>query len=1345
MTQPSLTDRERTLVRDLVHLVETRAIAEPAVEAGSRSRKETAQREFDDDYQAVIVRFAAAKDSAEREAETARAAIRAAHEEEKKSAEADLEAGNRKVRGRYAKEKNKTKTTYQETRWTLSAMMEARKTEAEARFKAIETRVKGTLNRLEAIRQEAQTLMVKWRMPPEFADGSLLDSSPSQSMIQFRKLPDCLASAETHLAELKALILPRYSKGWRLPAMFLLLWLASAYPVSLLVGWPYCLAVSGVGAAVVGVLTETLLSSLSRSRVLAICMPLCQALADAEPSARRVLEHYTLVRQREIAKTRRRLNRKLHEAFRQYKKERAASKKRREEGLLEAHDDCGRRLAANEWRRVDGLRQAEASYQERRDEIQKRYEADTRQLHDHHKQQIEEIKARHERERQQLADQWRQGLAQARATITAVHEETSRLFPAWDDPTWSAWTAPVDVPSGERFGEFRVSLGGRLNGIPTQGDNPKSETRNPNNPISDFGFRISDLDFSLPALCPFPGGSLLIQASDDGRARAVDVLQTLMFRLLTTIPPGKARFTICDPVGLGQNFAAFMHLADYDEALVTNRIWTERAHIEHRLADLTAHMENVIQKYLRNQFETIEAYNAEAGEVAEPFRFLVVANFPANFSVEAARRLVSIAQSGPRCGVYTFVTVDTKQPLPVGFDMADLENAAVNLFWQDRRFVWQDRDFSDYPLTLDSPPPAELSMRVLHQVGAQASDAKRVEVPFEFIAPPAERWWTGDSSGWTGDSSAGLDVPLGRAGATKRQHLRLGQGTAQHVLVAGKTGSGKSTLLHALVTNLSLMYSPEEVELYLVDFKKGVEFKTYAVHELPHARVVAIESEREFGLSVLQRLDAELRLRGERFRDVGAQDLNAYRQAVGSQQSAVGGRQGADCPLPSATAMPRIMLIVDEFQEFFVEDDRVAQEAAQLLDRLVRQGRAFGLHVLLGSQTLGGAYSLARSTIDQMAVRIALQCSEADAHLILSDGNSAARLLSRPGEAIYNDANGLVEGNNPFQVVWLADDRREDYLVKVGDRARRRQHWMAPPLIFEGNRPADPSRNVALHDLVHASAWPAAPRAVHAWLGDAVAIKDPTAATFRSQNGSNLLIVGQHDEAALGMLATALIGLAAQQYPFAARGLTAPRFYVVDGIQPDAPHAGLLARVLEALPHPARVVGWRDVPAVMSELADELERRQKTPDSAAAPLFVVLFGLQRFRDLRRADDDFGYSRRDGERPTPAQQFATLLREGAGLGIHTLVWCDTLNNLQRTLDRQSLREFEMRVVFQMSVADSSNLIDTPFAAKLGMHRALFHSEEQGRLEKFRPYGLPSEEWLSDVKERLHARSMVSSRV
>src|SRR5205085_6831454 len=134
----------------------------------------------------------------------------------------------------------------------------------------------------------------------------------------------------------------------------------------------------------------------------------------------------------------------------------------------------------------------------------------------------------------------------------------------------------------------------------------------------------------------------------------------------------------------------------------------------------------------------------------------------------------------------------------------------------------------------------------------------------------------------------------------------------------------------------------------------------------------------------------------------------------------------------------------------------------------------------------------------------------------------------------------------------------------------------------------------------------------------------------------------------------------------------------------------------------------------------EVDRRHKDGDHDAAPWFLFVYALHRFRDLRRQDDDFGFSRRGEDKaPSPAKQFAMVLREGPAVGVFTVAWCDSLNNVNRALDRQGLREFEMRVLFQMSAADSSNLIDSPLASKLGMHRALFYTEDQGRTEKFRP--------------------------
>ena len=64
---------------------------------------------------------------------------------------------------------------------------------------------------------------------------------------------------------------------------------------------------------------------------------------------------------------------------------------------------------------------------------------------------------------------------------------------------------------------------------------------------------------------------------------------------------------------------------------------------------------------------------------------------------------------------------------------------------------------------------------------------------------------------------------------------------------------------------------------------------------------------------------------------------------------------------------------------------------------------------------------------------------------------------------------------------------------------------------------------------------------------------------------------------------------------------------------------------------------------------------------------------------------------------------------------------------------------------MSSNDSSTLIDSPAAGKLGENRALFYSEEENRIEKFRPYGLPEAEWLDKVKARFASRPVPEAPV
>jgi S-DNA-T family DNA segregation ATPase FtsK/SpoIIIE len=1301
MPGPSLIQRQVDALKDLARVAVERATRETKTDADFAKEKALAERQYQSARQGIIRRKDMQVQAIEAEIGTRRTTLDSAYQAAVADAKTERDKTIAHAKKRHQVESEAADTALEEAGWETGALFDANIDKVNKKTDQFKARLNESLAHFDEIK-EAATLYVETykpyivldpnRPPPEIgeAEGPIvkLDEATTRIIENYE--------AATKLGILTIVKLDFF--------IFLCVvgFFALAIGLGLVLGWMIGPAIALVATGVIGFVARQSINARARKVITEAAAPMAMALSDAEHLAER------------------------SSAWVQDNAKRLRSEvERRRDAQNKKHADHHARLIPDlEKRRDADIKAAEERYPKALSEAAKKYEGDLSAAESKYKKELAEVKVTSERELQEhdaryfaevearqnayeaawqkIIDDWRDAIVRAQAEVAETQAESDRMFLPWHSPEWYPWKPPVVSPPVLRFGEVRVPMKQIPQGTP---EDPRLKALTPE-------------ELRFPAFLEFPEKvSLLIKANDDGRYPAIQLLQSTMLRFLTAIPPGKVRFTIVDPVGLGQNFSTFMNLKDVDELLVNSRIWTEQVQIDHRLLDMTEHMENVIQTYLRNEYASIEEYNVMAGEVAEPYRVLVIANYPANFSDTAQRRLVSIAQSGPRCGVYVLISLDTKLQNAASQLAKDLEPNCTNIVWKENRFIWKESPFEQYPLKLDTPPADSELNRIVKLAGEAAKAAKRVEVPFDVIAPTADKYWT-----YTSEKV--VDVPLGRAGATKFQNLLLGRGTSQHMLIAGKTGSGKSTLLHALITNAALMYSPKELELYLIDFKKGVEFKTYAAYSLPHARVIAVESEREFGLSVLQRLDVELKRRGDLYRDAGAQDVASYRRNTGLD-------------------LPRILLLVDEFQEFFIEDDKLSQECSLLLDRLVRQGRAFGVHVTLGSQTLGGAYSLARTTIAQMAIRIALQCSEADSHLILSEDNAAARLLTRPGEAIYNDANGMVEGNHIFQVVFLTDLRREEYLKELHALAIERNMMPeTPQLVFEGNLPAVVERNPLLTEALASPTWPDEVRAATAWVGDAIAIKDPTNVVFRRQAGCHCLMVGQQDEGALGILTTMLISLATQHADPGLSGEcpTGARFYVFDGSAPDSPNLGQLNKLANVIPHPFKTANYRDFTPLITEIGEELARRQADDQAECPSIYLTIFDLGRFRDLRKSDDDFGFSSRssEDEKPKPSKILTDILREGPNYGIFVIAWCDTVGNLNRTFERQVAGEFELRILFQMSINDSSALIDSPAAGRLGENRALYFNEEQGKTEKFRPYGLPDQEWLDQARDQLHAK-------
>ncbi|MFM8402146.1 MAG: FtsK/SpoIIIE domain-containing protein, partial [Pirellula sp.] len=309
--------------------------------------------------------------------------------------------------------------------------------------------------------------------------------------------------------------------------------------------------------------------------------------------------------------------------------------------------------------------------------------------------------------------------------------------------------------------------------------------------------------------------------------------------------------------------------------------------------------------------------------MAIPYRIIVWSGFPFGLDDASWQSLCSILSSGSRCGVGVLIDWPASIQWPTFADTEKLTEFA--LLGRIQKSSSNGFDFSldvlelkSLPGKIESPPDESTVAAIMdkHLVAA-AKIGKRI-VPFSSIASQPENQHSRSSAD-------GLEIPIGISDSGRIQSLVLGEGTSQHVLIAGKTGSGKSSLLHTMISSAALEYPPEELRLVLLDFKKGVEFQVYSELQLSHTDIIGIESRREFGLSTLEYLDRILSARGEAFRQWGVQDLPSLK------------RKHPDIRLP------RILIVIDEFQELFVEDDKISQQASMLMDRIVRQGRSFGL------------------------------------------------------------------------------------------------------------------------------------------------------------------------------------------------------------------------------------------------------------------------------------------------------------------------------------------------------------------------------------------------------------------
>lgn len=843
------------------------------------------------------------------------------------------------------------------------------------------------------------------------------------------------------------------------------------------------------------------------------------------------------------------------------------------------------------------------------------------------------------------------GVAEDLASLTDRHPWA---FGAYTDPAWDTFQpdSAAPTPDGLRVGKLS-SVG--ASALPP-----------------------------IPAVVRLVGhGHVFILAEPDGTPHARSVLQALTLRLATATAPGSARFALVDPVGAGQHLSAFLRLPP--ALRFGSGVAASPAEIENLLQRLIDHVVEVTQQRLTNVYASVADYNEATTGVPVPFTFLVLADLPAGLSDRGGELLLRLVRSGPRAGVYILASIDATHDVPRGFDLADLLSLGTRLdVHGGPRLTVNDPDLLAWPVDPDVMPPAARANPWLDAVGSVAGNTTQ-DLPFDQIAVAPE-------NRWTGDSTDGLDVQIGVNAKGEPQHFVMGAQGVHHGLVGGDVGMGKTNLLHVLITQLALRYPPEELQLYLLDFKE-VEFDAYLTERLPHARAVASRTDREFGLSMLRRFHDEIDRRARLCREAKVTHLPDYRRETGQ-------------------LLPRALVVMDEFQVLFAEEDRLARQAAALVADIAKRGATFGLHLLLATQSPGGSLiAHLRPVYEQMALRIALRCTVPSvSQAILGEGNESATKLTRAGDAIYNDRRG--EGANPIiRIAALPTREKLDRIAAI--RALGGEFAYPPPASFDPDAPAD----FATHPACAAFAadpgtWPSPGPTVDAWLGEAIEIKPPTAATFERSMRSNLLIVGD-EEHGHGLLLTTLLSAAVQRSPEDVS-------FVVAEFTKISSRFHRFFTATDRLPHKVRIAGPRAASTALDELVADLDERLADPDDTPRPeRFFLVAGLHRWHELLGEVD---YK--------PSETATALVRladQGPEVGIHVVAWADGYAGAERALRRGGIGHFALRAVFRVtSPSESDSLLGGPAAAALdddrGLYRDTYWPTEQ--VEKFKPYSIES---------------------
>jgi DNA segregation ATPase FtsK/SpoIIIE, S-DNA-T family len=552
--------------------------------------------------------------------------------------------------------------------------------------------------------------------------------------------------------------------------------------------------------------------------------------------------------------------------------------------------------------------------------------------------------------------------------------------------------------------------------------------------LGKFHVQYENLDIYVPKTFEFPLKKPMYICDE----QQMGLLHKVILRLMYSLPADKQEYYVFDPIGLGKSMWMFNRLFANEKLFSQKKVMSNAGELKTALKAVMDYMQNLYSYTFDLQTDCPDwdsynrrLYSQKNTKKMLPYKVFIFMDVPDGMDAECFEMFRKLLLHSEKCGflvLFSFNQVlleaeDSKMKV----QEMQLEQCVESSLPLHSVFDRDIANFSYEKLKINSIgekfPDDKLFDYLLSELDSVVKNNTNSMFSFDDMLPNTNLFGK--------KSNEKLLIPCGYT-TTGGAEVSLDIGDRYpHYLIGGTTGSGKSNLLHNIIMNACWNYSPEELRVYLLDFKEGVEFSRYADPVLKHAMLVATEANKEYGISALRHLVQEKTRRYSLFKNSGCKDIQAYRQ------------------LNPTEIMPRILVIVDEFQVLFEGTDK--DKTIEKLSMLAKQGRACGIHLILATQSLKGIDF--GNLAPQFSGRIALKSSAEDSKLLLggiTSNNEEASELEIP-YAILNTSQGSVSGNVKYAVPEAKSLVIGEKLHSIAQECLR-QRIATETKIFEGQR-----------------------------------------------------------------------------------------------------------------------------------------------------------------------------------------------------------------------------------------------------------------------------------------------------